>query len=395
MDKIREIIVVGAGAAGLAAAIAAAEEGCLVTILDHSKKCGGKIPTTGNGKCNLGNEELDESCYHGDRDFIRAVLDSWTTEDTIRFFRRMGVCVKSKQGYLYPQSGQAASVLSALLAEARHQKARIKTNCEIETIRKKKGRWSIETPGWTYEADRVILATGSPASNLPCASDSGYGLAKAAGHHIRQVLPSLVPLCCSGVDTKKWAGVRTDGVIRLLVDGKEADSQTGELQLTDFGVSGIALFQLSAAAVRMLHKKKKVELVLDFLPDFTRQEVEAFIREQKSRYPEKSQKEILMGLLPEKLAMMVPEKGAVSWIKELRLSVKKEKSLEAAQVCSGGVCLSEIHPRTMESRLVSGLYFAGEMMDADGICGGYNLHWAWATGYLAGKAAAGRREEGR
>ena len=255
----KQIYVIGGGAAGLVAAITASRHNVAVTILEHEKKSGQKILATGNGKCNLGNLDMRTDCYHcQEPSFVEQVLSQWTPKDTISFFSDLGIAVKERNGYLYPRSEQATAVREVLLLEAAYRKVKIKHNCVIENIEQLDGKWNIQTPGWIYKGDSLIIATGSPASNIPGADDSGYVLVRELGHMVRQPLAALVPLVCKGVPTSKWAGVRVNGKAKLLIDGQVWDRQTGELQLTDYGISGIPIFQLSGAAVRALKDGKNV-----------------------------------------------------------------------------------------------------------------------------------------
>ncbi len=390
----RQIYVIGGGAAGLTSAIAAARAGASVTILEHSRKMGQKILATGNGRCNLGNRKLNVDCYHcPDPSFVEVVLTQWGTADTMDFFTGLGVYLKEREGYLYPYSDQAASVREVLLMEASHRRVKLKNDCLIEKVEYRDGRWKIHSDGWTYEGDSVIVATGSPASNIAGADDSGYDLVRRLGHKIHKPLPALVPLKCQGVNTRKWAGLRMEGQVTLLIDGRTVAKETGELQLTDYGLSGIPVFQLSSLAVRALDEKKQVQLLVDLMPRLSRQELESLLETRRRDCPYKSEKELYVGLLPDKLISLLPREHVCEWLKGLLLTVTGSKSYQAAQICSGGVDVSQVNPYTMESELWAGLYFAGEVLDVDGICGGYNLHWAWATGNIAGSCCA--QDKGR
>lgn len=385
----KQVYVIGGGAAGLVAAITAARHHAVVTILEHEKKSGQKILATGNGKCNLGNLDMRTDCYHcQDPSFVDQILAQWSPKDTISFFSNLGIAIKERKGYLYPQSEQAAAVRDVLLMEAAYRKVKIKHNCVIESVKQLDGKWNIQTPGWIYRGDSLIIATGSPASNIAGADDSGYTLIRELGHMVRQPLPALVPLVCKGVNTSKWAGVRIHGQVKLLVDGEVCDRQTGELQLTDYGISGIPVFQLSGAAVRALYEGKTTEILVDFFPDMSLPALKEMMEQRRQACPYKSEKEQFVGLLPDKLISILPEENSLYWLKNISLTVTDSKSFHSAQVCSGGVDVSQIDGASMESKLWSQLYFAGEVTDVDGICGGYNLHWAWATGHIAGVHSA-------
>ena len=288
---------------------------------------------------------------------------------------------------------QASSVQELLEMEARYRKVKIKCREHVKEIRQEEQGFRVLTETWSYPADKVILAAGSRASSIQGADGSGYELAQALGHRIISPLPALVPLKGKGNWFSKWAGVRTEGRVSLLAEGQIFDQAQGEIQMTDYGVSGIPVFQVSGRAVRLIGEGVKVTLLLDFLPDFDEAGLTAFLKNRQDQCPYKSVKQLLIGLLPQKLAEVLmmgnPDISQLAHkIKEFPVEIRGNKSYDQAQVCSGGVPLEEIDPKTMESRKVPGLYLAGEILDADGICGGYNLQWAWTTGALAGKSAA-------
>lgn len=394
MEK-RSVCIVGGGASGLTAAVMAARAGAQVTLLEHNEKPGRKLLATGNGKCNLTNVRQEPSCYRSaSRDRAWEILREFSLSDTLRFFSEIGVYTKNKKGGLYPASMQASSVLELLEAEARYQKVKIKCQEHVKSIEKThSGEFLVHTSTWSYPAQAVILACGSRASSIQGADGSGYELASSLGHTLRKPLPALVPLKGKGNYFSKWAGVRVEGRISLQADGEIFYTEEGELQLTEYGISGIPVFQISGPAVRLIEEGIPVTVLLDFIPDFDRKGLEVFLRKRKEQCPYKSQKELLVGLLPSRLIQVLAKKDQS--LEELALAIKEfpvkitgPKSFEQAQVCQGGVRLEEIHPKTMESLLTPGIYLAGELLDVDGICGGYNLQWAWTTGALAGKSAA-------
>ena len=389
MSRQISVIIVGGGASGLLAAIFAARGGAAVTLLEHSQSYGKKLLATGNGRCNLTNVRIHPDSYRGThREFALEVLKRFDNRQTISFFSKLGIYTKNQDGRLYPHSQQASSVLDVLQMEARYRKVKMKTCEDVKEISFADGQFQVMTEGWTYRADRVILCTGSPASNISGADDNGYGLAQMLGHRIIKPLPALVPLRCKGNWFSAWAGVRVDGQVTLLLDGEPAVSENGELQLTHYGISGIPVFQVSRYAVRALDEGRKAELNVDFLPEFEERTLGDFLKMRKEQCPYKNERELLCGLFPDKLISVLIKAGYPKSLKELRLEVQGAHSLENAQVCSGGVDVSQVNPRTMESFLCPGLYFAGEILDIDGACGGYNLQFAWSTGAVAGQCAA-------
>lgn len=391
----KKIIVVGGGASGFIAAIQAARNGASVTILEQNGKFGKKLLSTGNGKCNLTNTESYTGCYRSNTpDFASTVMFGFDVQQTIRFFMEIGIYTKNKNGYLYPHSEQASSVLDVLEMEARNLKIKLKTQEAVtEIIPSGEGSFLVKTKTWEYPCDAVILACGSKASVIEGSNGSGYQLAADLGHKIIKPLPALTGVKGKDFYYGKWAGVRAGACVTLAINGYKMKQETGEVQLTDYGISGIPVFQLSRFAARALDEGCTISMFLDFLPEFDPQGLVTFLKSRRERNPYKNMRESLIGLFPEKL-MDVLLMGAdtieelAKRIKSLEVPVKETLSFEHAQVCSGGVDCEEIEPMTMESRLVPGIYFCGELVDVDGACGGYNLQWAWSSGAVAGISAS-------
>ena len=387
---MKHIIIVGAGASGLVAAIKAAAIGAAVTVLEQNDRPGRKICATGNGRCNMTNLNNIENAYRGSHpEFVKDALKQFSVKDTLSFFQKLGICTTDRSGWIYPRSNQAQSIVDVLTMKARSLKVKLKTNQYVTGVSFTDGHWNVHTNGWTYTCDAVILANGSKASSVAGSSESGYEISKSLGHHLIEPLPALTALKCRGNFFSGWSGVRTEGKITLYINDIPQTSQQGELQLTDYGVSGIPVFQISRYAIRAIYEKKKVELSINFFPELTKQELQEYLGRRKNDCPYKNEKELLTGLFPEKLIRVLSaQKDLISAITDFRLSVKSGLSFEQAQICSGGVDTSEIDSHTMESRLHKGLYFAGELLDIDGTCGGYNLQWAWSSGAAAGIHAA-------
>jgi len=404
----KQVIVIGAGASGLMAGISAARRGAKVTILERMNKPGRKILATGNGKCNLTNLEQGLEKYRGeDPLFVVSVLEQFGGTDTMNFFEELGVVCKERQGYVYPRSEQAVSVLEVLLMECDRLKIIIKGQEKIKQIRKQGGGFYVETHTWTYQGDVLVMAAGSKAAPVYGSDGSGYELCRQLGHYICKPLQALVPLKPLEAYYGKLSGVRLEAQILLYVDNVLQAQEEGELQISNFGVSGIAVFQLSRFAVKALEQKKKVVLNIDFLKDYTEEELKECLRKRKESNGHKKVGAFLTGFFPQKLSeviyeiLKVKESKSVSELTEQELDnmrdlLKRFKAtivgghgFEYAQACQGGVDTKEIKQDTLESKLVSGLYFAGEIIDIDGMCGGYNLQWAWSSGFVAGKSAGG------
>ncbi len=396
----QQIIIIGAGASGLAAGISAAREGASVTIMEHTARPGKKLLSTGNGKCNLTNLQLPEGAYRGNQpDFAYPVLNAFTVSQTMDFFKDLGIVLTERNGYVYPNTGQAATVLEAMLFELEHLGVRIVTECRVEEIKKD---LTVVTDKGERKGDRVILAAGSMAAPKTGSDGSGYDLAHKLGHRIITPLPALVQLRCREKWYRQAAGVRTDALVTLKTDGKTAVSDRGELQITDYGISGIPVFQVSRYAARALNDGQQVTAQLDFLPELSLSDLETLLLERQKRFGYRPAEEFLHGVLNSKLtkillkeagitrASLVKEittreiKNLVNCIKDLKTVIVSTNTFDQAQICSGGVDTREVDPVTMESRLIRGLYFSGEILDVDGICGGYNLQWAWSSGITAG-----------
>lgn len=390
MEQKKRVIVIGGGAAGLVAAITAAEESAAVTILEQNENPGRKICVTGNGRCNLTNRDMCPELFRGNNpEIARKVLEQFSLEDTLKFFHETGLSFAEKNGWIYPGSHQAKAVVDLLVSRARALKVKIKTREQVKNVFVADNCWKIETEGWTYEGEAVILANGSKASLVPGSDGSGYELAEKLGHKVIFPVPALTGLKAAGNVYKGWSGVRTEGKVTLFINGEKVCQEQGELQLTDYGISGIPVFQISRYASRALEENKKVSVSLNFFPAYTETELREFLKKRQERCPWLGKQEIFTGILPEKLAkVLLKQKDPLKAAADFSLSIRDTSGFEQAQVCAGGVDTMEIHPETMESVLHKGLYFAGEVVDIDGPCGGYNLQWAWSSGAVAGRSSA-------
>lgn len=404
---MKRVIVIGGGASGMTAAIEAAKRGCFVSLIDANEKTGKKILATGNGKCNFTNKHMTLDCFRSESmDSVQQVLAQFGTADTLAMMQSLGIEPVERNGYYYPASGQAASVAEVFAMELAHQRVEVKTGEKADAISKRKGRFRVSTVDTQqkkheYEADAVILSCGSKAGVPAAKAVDGYDLARSFGHSMTMLAPALTGLKCQAGWLKAWSGVRAEGSVSIYDGKKLLAKDTGELQLTDYGVSGIPVFQVSRFAALALQKKKQVTAVLDFFPTKSDEAVLKLLLDRKRRMDYKTYRELLVGLIPEKLiGVFLGQAGLrekdrqgdlgrlASCMKHLELCVQDVNPIAQAQVCAGGIKLCEINCNTMESRLEKGLYITGEMLDVDGICGGYNLQWAWATGKIAGKSAA-------
>lgn len=429
---MRQVIVIGAGASGMMAAVTAARAGCKVIILEHTARSGRKIEITGNGKCNFTNTRQELSCYHTQKPaYVKQILQQFTVEQTLEFFEDLGIVPKCKNGYYYPYSGQAQAVSQALRREAERLRVRFACNMRIINI-KKEHMFCIETESislpekqkknirrkskehsseqshsrYTYTADAVILATGSKAASFTGSDGSGYVLAEKLGHTIRNPLPALVQLQCTERETALLAGLRAEGSVTLYIDGKPFEKEFGEIQFINNGLSGIPIFQISSHGARALAEGKQVAVRVNFLSGTGWKSIPEQLEMRKRKLKHTAVSQFLCGLLHERAIKALCKKMDIKgnqpvetlensqWnqltelLQAWEFPITKTGSYDQAQVCSGGVVFDQLEEGTLESRLLPGLYFAGEILDVDGICGGYNLQWAWTSGYVAGTKAA-------
>ncbi|MGN0158043.1 MAG: NAD(P)/FAD-dependent oxidoreductase [Brotaphodocola sp.] len=406
----KHIIIIGGGASGLTAAIASARMGADVTVLEHMDRVGKKILSTGNGRCNLTNLVMDASCYRsGQKDFPMKVIGHFPVKDTLAFFEGIGILTKSRNGYIYPNSDQAASVLDALRLECDRLGVKTVTGCQTKQIQKSgKGMFAVLTDQGIFRSHALILATGSKAAPVTGSDGSGYELAKTLGHSVIKPLPALVQLRCEGKHFKQLAGIRSDAALCVVSDGRVLAAEKGELQLTDYGISGIPTFQISRYVSSALDAGKKVSVMIDFLPEMSMEETRQFMKNRIKNLSYRVCGDFLTGVLNKKLAGVLMKLSSISadepvsrvnwerWerliqnIKQFEAKVHATNDYAQAQICCGGADTRQINPDSMESRLVPGLYLIGELVDVDGICGGYNLQWAWSSGFVAG-TCAGRK----
>jgi hypothetical protein len=404
-SQIWDVLVIGAGASGMMAAITAARRGKRVLLLEHMDKPGKKLLATGNGRCNFTNAKMSPDCFYGDRELAETVLGIFGKDDTLAFFREIGIYPKEKNGYYYPNSMQASSVTEALVAELSRWNVNLMTGTDLQMLEVNRTGFTAHTTNGNYRGCNVILATGLRAASKLGSDGSVFPILKELGHRFRPVLPALCGFRAEGMDFKKVSGVRCDANLTLSIDDRLQQSERGELQLADYGISGIPVFQISSPGARALHDKKNVCVIINFLPDLTLREVtEELTRRFRRERDPRSVADSLCGLLNHKLIPILLHRAKINVhqkceqvdnmqinrladaIHEYPVTLSAVRDFAYAQVCTGGVRTEEIDIATLSSRLVPGLYFAGELLDVDGICGGYNLQWAWSSGFVAGSS---------
>lgn len=402
---MKTIAIIGGGASGLIAASVAARNNNKVIVFEKRSICGKKILVTGNGRCNYWNSDQDMKHYYSNN---KEVLEKINTDDNRRevlnFFDRLGIIPYIKNGYYYPYSKEASTIKNALLEEVIRNNVEIVTNFTVKNVKKENGFFIINQEEENIKVDSVILATGSLAYYKDEEAKIGYEIAKSFGHDIVKVLPSLVQLKAEGSFFKEWAGIRSDVIITINSGDEKLKEEEGEILLTDYGISGICVFNISGIAARLIDGKKDVVVKINFIPWYEENNFVTFLDDRQKKVTNLTIGQLLEGFLNSKLVKVLLKLTGISrdkyWqelsnvekelivnsIQDFSLKITGTNSFDKAQVCSGGVRLSEINPYTMESKKEKGLYIIGELLDVDGDCGGYNLGFSFLSGIIAGKS---------
>lgn len=427
-----KIAVIGAGASGMMAAIQAAGKGAEVTCFERKEKIGKKIYATGNGHCNFSNQkmldptfQIKDGFYTKEPSKVEQALQRIGVRKICTFFEQEGMLIRSREGYLYPYSGQAGTVVELLTRKLKQVNATIFCDVQVLTVKKRPdGRFQLVfQPGENCDKknlrnhtlfDRVILAGGGKAAPALGSDGSGFILAAGLGHHVTGCRPSLCGVKCEGIFFSEWAGIRTAATVRVLSMGRTEilAENTGEVQLTDYGISGIPTFQVSHVIgeyLNSLHntgagKENGVPLELDFLPDFTEEYLQQQLQTRLRNTVTESLTlaDLFMGMVNRKLLACILKQKGLQWeqrisfpdatallqtLKHFPVNATGLNDFTQAQVTAGGVPLEEIDPN-FQSLKVPGFFLCGELLDVDGICGGYNLQWAWTSGWIAGESAS-------
>lgn len=396
-----DVAVIGGGAAGLVAAIAARRSGAQVAILEKNLKIGKKVLATGNGRCNLGNDDLSlEHFVSQDLPLAEQVLHQFDGQAALSFFRGLGLEFAHEEGRIYPRSKQSAAVLEVLRHELEYLKVRIELEASVTAINPSEGALTVEYgQKQTLRTRSVILSTGGKAGPQLGSTGEGYALARQLGHRVLQPSPALVGLKLLSPFLKTLSGLRLEA--KVCIPELEL-TELGEVIFTDYGLSGIPVFDLT----RAIGTKKNLNLQICLAPDAASHNVlTEQLLQRFEQLGHKNAGDALIGFLPRQLvgpilnaAGLAQDKSAgklnkagVTRLAQLlccwQFPIVGLNTWEQAQTTSGGIPLTEVDPSSLESKLTKGLYFAGEILDVHGRCGGYNLHWAWASGFVAGKNA--------
>lgn len=397
---MKKVIIIGAGASGLTCAINCKSENNEVVVLEKNSICGKKILITGNGRCNYYNDNQDIIHYHSlSEELLGYFINKKRLERVLDFFDSIGIIPEIKDGYYYPKSNQAVSIKNALELECINKGVKLIYNTEVSDIKKNNNQFMINTNNGVFEADVVVIATGSKASKKTGSDGIGYKLGKKFNHTVIEPLAGLVQLICDDKITNA-SGVRTKVKLTLIENNKTISSSEGELQITDYGISGIVSMQLSSLVARGLYENKNEVIKINFLPWV--ENIKTFLDNRNKKLKNRTISELLDGILNYKLVNTILKISEIRneelyenldsirkdvLIKNLenyKVIIQSTKGFDNAQICSGGIALKEVTDN-FESKLVSNLYFIGEVLDVNGDCGGYNLTFAWLSGIVVGE----------
>lgn len=418
-NENKKVVIVGGGASGMTAAISCkrSNPNYDVIILEKNFKLGRKILATGSGRCNITNKGVNVERYHTSSDskeLISNTFESFGYEKIENFLEEIGILIKEEnRGRMFPRTDQSLTITKAFEEELGILDIKVEYNSKVISIEKDNNRFmvkcvdslpsedkSIKPKNLIIESDYVIISTGGMSYKDLGTTGDGYVFAKDLGHSLVENFPSITSLKIQNDDAKKIAGIRQEVNLKIEVNHKIEKEFYEEILYTDYGLSGSAVFQMSRFAIEPLIKRKDVNIILDFVSDKTEKELERYLLNKMRINPQKEMLSILLGFinynliehlftgLENKKCKNITEKDIAEIVlnlKNKKYRVTGYKEYEQAQVTTGGVNIDEINPKTLESKIVKGLYFCGEILDVDGDCGGFNLSWAWSSGFTAGK----------
>lgn len=395
-----KVVVIGAGASGIIAALEASKNNSVI-LVDSNSQVGKKILLTGNGRCNYWNEDISLKNYHSDNNqVLNKILDNKDT--VLSNLKKMCIFPRVKNGYYYPYSNQASSIREIFERAIDQSDITFIPNFKVVDVQKIENKFVISSEDEVIKADKVIVATGSKATPRTGSDGFGYEIAESFGHTVNTVSPSLCRLMSDDKCCRDWENVRCEARVSMIVDNETVGMEEGELQLTKNGISGIVTFNLSGIASRNIMLDRRVQASINFLPNIS--DFFDWFDNLNKAIPNKTLEEMFESLFNYKLMFLILKRANLSktskWveldmeeklklastIENFRINIIDFDYFENAQVCTGGVSLDEINPETMESDRIKGLYFTGEVLDVDGKCGGFNLAFAFITGYIAGKS---------
>ena len=409
-----DLIVLGGGASGLIAAITAKDLGMDVAIVEGTDRIGKKLLTTGNGRCNISNSSIKPpfiNFHSNNNNFFDFALNSMTVEDTKIFFLNLGLpLIELENKKIYPQSLQASSVIDIFRLALEDRNIPIYNNFKVNSIINKKNKFKLSTKNNEYDSiscGKLIISCGGKSAIKTGSDGSAYNIVKNLGHKIITPTPSIVQLKLQHKSLKALSGIKFNGYAEVISNEKSFRKEFGEILFTDYGISGPPILQISGTASRLLSKGKDVYITVDMMPEKSINDIENFLEGHFAVFSHRAVIDSLIGIINKKLIPIILKEAGITELhkpcSELTWQEKKKlfslmkcwkfKFLEtngfsSAQVTAGGIDTKDINNTTLESNLVKNLYFCGEILDVDGDCGGFNLQWAWSSGFLAGKSAS-------
>ncbi|ACQ54829.1 NAD(P)/FAD-dependent oxidoreductase [Clostridium botulinum] len=406
-----EIIILGGGASGITASIISKDMGSDVAILESNDRIGKKILTTGNGRCNISNENIS-SCkyYSNNNNFYKFILSQFTVQDTKNFFNSLGLpLITLNEGKIYPMSLQASSVLDILRLAIEDRQIPIYFNNKVKNIKKSNKGFVISTENEIFQCKKLILASGGMSAPNTGSDGSGFKLAKNFGHNIIDPVPGLVQLKLDFPYLKALSGIKFDGNVKLTLDNKNLREESGEILFTDYGISGPPILQLSSLISRLLYNNKKLYLEIDMFPNMSKENIINLLENHWGTFYYRTIHDSFIGIINKKLIPTLLKYCGIknihmpcqdiTWqekekifhaLKNWTFTITGTNSFKNSQVTCGGVDTSEVSNKSLESLKVKDLYFCGEILDVNGDCGGFNLQWAWSSGYIAGQNASSK-----
>ena len=404
-----DVVIIGGGASGMTAAITAKDFGLDVAIVEGTDRIGKKILTTGNGRCNITNSLISfpfENFHSANDGFFIKSLNKFSVEDTKAFFLNLGLpIIELEKGKNYPQSLQASSVVDILKMALEEREIPVYNSYKVKSIHKSKGKFTLSTGNEdspVIKCKKLIMACGGKSAPKTGSDGSGYTLAKSLGHSIIEPNPAIVQLKLSHNKLKALSGIKFNGYAEVLCDGKSIRKEFGEILFTDYGISGPSILQISREASLRCFKGKEVKILVDMMPDKSLKELEDFLEGHFAVFSCREVINSLIGVVNKKMIPILLREAGIDNLHKpcYELTWKEKKALinlmkswefkcigtngfQAAQVTTGGINTKEVDSETLQSKLVDNLYFCGELLDVDGDCGGFNLQWAWSSGFTA------------
>lgn len=386
--------IIGGGASGMMSAILLTREGFDVTILEKNSTLGKKILMTGNGRCNYFNQDIDvDKYYTSDYEFLKTIVNEENILKAKEFLNSIGLVPRIKNGYYYPMSNTATSVLNAFVTEIERLKIKTILDSEINSIKKIENKYQIMVNDKKMFFDKIIIAIGSKAG---LKENANYELLNSLGIKMTPILPALCPLVLNGDFFNKWSGIRAEARVSIYENDKFLKSDLGEVQLTDYGISGICVMNLSSLVSKALYQKKKVKVHLNFLPNIEKENIDKWLTLRDNTLYQRTVIELLESIIPYKLLYILVSKAGIKSnchyksltqkekddlinnLSDLILEVRETKEIFKGQVVTGGIPINRVKT-TLEDKEYVGLYYTGEILDVDGICGGFNLGFAWLS----------------